>query len=70
MAVGVEEEVFWLHVPVGYPPLMLVQVLQNQDNLGCVKAGCVLVKAAELAQVGEELAAGDIVEEDVEEVVV
>ena len=70
VALAVEEQVLGLHVPVGYPPLLLVQVLQDQDNLGGVEAGHVLAEPAELAQVGEELATGHVVEEDVEELVV
>jgi hypothetical protein len=65
VAFGVEQKVLGLHVAVGDAALLLVQVFQDQDDLGGIEARCVLVEAAHLAQVSEELAAGYIVEEDV-----
>ena len=66
----VDEQVLGLEVSVGDAALLLVQVLQHEDDLGGVEAGDGLVEAPKLAEVGEELAAGDVVEEHVEGVVV
>lgn len=68
--VRVEEEVLGLHVAVGDAALLLVQVLEDEHDLGRVEARDFLVEAPELAQVREELAARDVVEQDVEEVAV
>jgi hypothetical protein len=70
VALGVEQQVLGLQVPVGDAALLLVQVLEDQHDLGGVEAGRVLVEAAELAHVGEELAAGHVVEEEIEKVVI
>jgi hypothetical protein len=65
VALGIQKQVLRLDVPVGYPPLILMQVLQNQDDFGCIEAGHVLAESAGLAQVPEDLSARHVVEEDV-----
>lgn len=70
VALAVQQQVLGLEVAVGHAVLGLVQVLEHQDDLGGVEAGHVLVEASVLAQVRKELAAGHVVEHNVEEVVV
>ena len=67
---GVEKQVFGLHIPVGDAPLGLVEILQYQNYLGSVEACHLLVEASVLAQVREQLAAGDIVQNQIQKVVV
>lgn len=70
VAFCVEEEVFRLHVPVGDAALVFVQVFEHEDDFSSIKPGHVLVETAVFAEVGEELAAGDVVEEDIQKVMV
>lgn len=66
----VEQQVLGLEVAVGDAALGLVQVLEHEHDLGGVEDGHALVEAAVLAQVAEELAAGHVVEHEVQEVAV
>lgn len=70
VAVLVEEQVLGLQVAIGDAILLLVQELEHEDDLGSVEAGHVLVEAAQLAEVGEELAAGNVVEQHIERIMV
>lgn len=61
VAVLVQQQVLGLEVTIGHTALLLMQVLEHEHDLGRVEDGRGLVEAAELAQVAEELAAGDVV---------
>jgi len=50
--------------------LRFVKILQHQYNLGGVESCHLLVEASELAEVREQLAPGDVVEQQVEKVVI
>lgn len=60
MTVGVNQDILWFHIAVG-DALMVVEVLQNQDDLGRVKACGRLIKATSSAQVGEQFSTRTVV---------
>lgn len=53
VAVLVQQEVFRLEVSVGHAALLLVQVFQDEDNLGGIKLRRGFVEAPEFAEVAE-----------------
>lgn len=70
MAILIQQQVLGLEITVGDATLLLVEELEDEDDLGGVEAGDGLVEAAQLSEVGEELAAGDVIEEHVQGIVV
>lgn len=66
----VEKEVLGLEVPVRHAALLLVEILENEHNLGSVETCGRLLESPQLAQVAEELAAWDVVQQHVERVLV
>ena len=64
VAVPVEKDVLRLEVTV--KDAALVQVLEDERHLGGVETRCVVGKAARPSQVREELAADDVLEQQVE----
>jgi hypothetical protein len=61
VALGVYEDILGLQVAVG-DALRLVEILENEHDLGGVEARGGLVEAARAAEVAEDLAAGAVVE--------
>lgn len=70
MTVFVQEKVLGFQIPICDATLLLVQILEHQHNLSGVESRRVLVEAPEFAEVAEDLAAGDVVEEHVEGIAV
>ena len=68
VAVPVEKDVLRLEVTV--KDAALVQVLEDERHLGGVETRCVVGKAARPSQVREELAADDVLHQQVEVLVV
>ena len=60
MPVGVEEDVLGLQVPVGHVDVV-VQVREDQCDLGGVEAYGVQGEASRASEVGEDFAAGGVV---------
>lgn len=70
VTVLVQQEVFRLEISVCNAPLVLVEIFQDEHNLGCVEAGGGFLKTTELSEVAEELAPGDVIEEHVKAIMV
>lgn len=68
MSLLVQQQILRLQIPIGHPTLLFMQILQDQDNLGGVEPRHVLVESSPFPQVAEQFSAGDVVEQEVEEI--
>ena len=70
MSVCVQQQVFGLHIPVRDSALFLVQVLEHEHDLGRIEARHLLIEPSVFAQVCKQLAARNVIEQEVEEVAI